>query len=511
MRSANWPSQSDMRASNMTQAYRPRARRPVDRPPSPTRGNAPPPGRLAPEVSPSSRAAVGLRSERGPILIALMVSTGLIAIDSTILATAVPSIVARPRRLRPVPVAVLGLPAGAGGVGAGLREARRHRRPQADHPVRDRPVPRSARVLCGFAWSMPALIAFRAVQGLGAGAVQPMAITIAGDIYTVAERAKAQGYIASVWAISSVVGPTLGGRLLAAAPRGAGSSSSTCPLCLLAGVAASCATSTRTSSAASTASTTLGAALLTAGMTPAHPRRARGRPGLGVELGRRASACSPCGAVLLVAFVLVERRAAEPVLPLWVFSPAPARDDDLIALGVGAILIGLTSYVPTYLEGALGVAPLVAGLALAALTLGWPLAAALSGRLFYLRHRLPPDRPHRAWGSSSRAPRRSRCSRTGPRWRVVAVSCFVVGLGTGPRRHPDPDRRPGQRRRGTSAASSTGTNMFARSIGSAVGAAVFGAVANGVIAASGRPETDPVAATDIRNRGVPRRCWWPPR
>ena len=55
-------------------------------------------------------------------------------------------------------------------------------------------------ILCGFAWSMPALIAFRAVQGLGAGAVQPMSVTIAGDIYTLAERAKAQGYLASVWA-----------------------------------------------------------------------------------------------------------------------------------------------------------------------------------------------------------------------------------------------------------------------------------------------------------------------
>ena len=66
-------------------------------------------------------------------------------------------------------------------------------------------------ILCGVAWSMPALIAFRVVQGLGAGAVQPMAITIAGDIYTLAERAKVQGYLASVWAVSSVVGPTLGG------------------------------------------------------------------------------------------------------------------------------------------------------------------------------------------------------------------------------------------------------------------------------------------------------------
>src|SRR5215510_5853046 len=49
-------------------------------------------------------------------------------------------------------------------------------------------------ILCGVAWSMPALIAFRAVQGLGAGAVQPMTLTIAGDIYTVAERGRFVGY-----------------------------------------------------------------------------------------------------------------------------------------------------------------------------------------------------------------------------------------------------------------------------------------------------------------------------
>src|SRR3712207_8489495 len=66
-------------------------------------------------------------------------------------------------------------------------------------------------ILCGLAWSMEALIAFRAVQGLGAGAVQPMSMTIVGDLYSLQERAKVQGYIASVWGISSVVGPTLGG------------------------------------------------------------------------------------------------------------------------------------------------------------------------------------------------------------------------------------------------------------------------------------------------------------
>ena len=66
-------------------------------------------------------------------------------------------------------------------------------------------------ILAAAAWSMGSLIAFRIVQGLGAGAAAPMAMTIVGDLYSVAERALVQGYIASVWAISSVVGPALGG------------------------------------------------------------------------------------------------------------------------------------------------------------------------------------------------------------------------------------------------------------------------------------------------------------
>src|SRR5262249_36520571 len=60
-------------------------------------------------------------------------------------------------------------------------------------------------------WSMVSLIAFRALQGLGAGAVMPIGMTIVGDIYSVAERAKVQGYLASVWALAAVIGPTLGG------------------------------------------------------------------------------------------------------------------------------------------------------------------------------------------------------------------------------------------------------------------------------------------------------------
>ncbi len=60
---------------------------------------------------------------------------------------------------------------------------------------------------CGFAWGMVPLIAFRVVQGLGAGAIQPLAITIVGDIYEPAERARMQGWLSSIWGISAVLGP----------------------------------------------------------------------------------------------------------------------------------------------------------------------------------------------------------------------------------------------------------------------------------------------------------------
>lgn len=178
-------------------------------------------------------SAVGFRSERGPILISLMVTTGLVAIDATVLATAVPTIVKDLGDFalfpwlfsvyllaQAVTVPIYAKLSDTFGrkpvilVGIGLFLL--------------------GSILCGFAWSMPALILFRAVQGLGAGAVQPMSITIAGDIYTIAERAKAQGYLASVWAVSSVVGPTLGG-IFSQLDIWRGIFFVNIPLCLLAG------------------------------------------------------------------------------------------------------------------------------------------------------------------------------------------------------------------------------------------------------------------------------------
>ncbi len=327
-------------------------------------------------------------------------------------------------------------------------------------------------VLCGFAWSMPALIAFRALQGLGAGAVQPMAITIAGDIYTLAERAKAQGYIASVWAISSVVGPTLGG-IFSEFVSWRWIFFVNIPLCIAAAwllVRFLHETVERTKHRIDWA----GGGLLTVSMSLLI---------LGLLEGGNAWAWnSPqsvgafvVGTLLLLLFVRVEQRAAEPVLPLWVFSRRLLVAASLIAVAVGVILIGLTSYVPSFLEALLHVSPLASGLALAALTIGWPITASQSGRLylrFGFRFTALVGSAVAVLGVAALV-----WVSTDPTLVGVGLSCFVVGAGLGLTSSPTliaAQSSVGWGDRGVV----TGANLFARSMGSAVGVAVLGAIVN---------------------------------
>ena len=330
-----------------------------------------------PEIT---RASVGLRSERGPVLLSVMLSAGLVAIDSTILATAVPAIVDDLGGFSQFPwlfsvyllaqavaVPIYGKLADIigrktimlFGIGAFVLGS----------------------VLCGLAWSMPALIAFRAVQGIGAGAVQPMGMTIIGDIYTLAERAKVQGYLASVWAISAVVGPTLGGvfvdfldwRLIffVNVPLGA--------VAVWMLVRKFTENLTKTKHKIDYAGAILlafGGSLLIFGLLEGGV--------LWSWFSWQSIAVLGGAAVLLISFALVERRAAEPILPGWIFTRRILNGANLVSMTVGVLLIGLTSYVPLYAQGVLKTTALVAGFALAAMTIGWPLAASNSGRL-YLR------------------------------------------------------------------------------------------------------------------------------
>ena len=159
---------------------------------------------------PEKPAAVGLRSERGPVLIALMLSTALVALDATILATAVPSIVGDLGSFSQFPwlFSIYLLTQAVTTPLYGKLADIVGRRPLLFFGIA---VFLAGSVLCGVAWSMPTLIIARAVQGIGAGAVLPMTITVVGDLYSVEERARVQGYVASVWGAAAVIGPTLGG------------------------------------------------------------------------------------------------------------------------------------------------------------------------------------------------------------------------------------------------------------------------------------------------------------
>ncbi|HEY8700001.1 MAG TPA: MFS transporter [Arthrobacter sp.] len=429
---------------------------------------------------------VGFRSRRGPVLIALMLSSGLVAIDATIVATAVPSIVRDVGGFSSFPwlfSAYLLAQAVSVPVYAKLSDMA-GRKPIILTGIG---LFLLGSVLCGLAWSMPALIAFRVVQGLGAGAVLPVAITIAGDIYSVAERAKVQGYLASVWAVSSVVGPTLGG-VFSSLGIWRGIFLVNVPLCLLAGwmlVRAFHENIERTKHRVDY----LGAALLTVSLSLLI---------LGALEGGQAWAWdSPVsiasfavGTVLLAIFLVVERRAAEPVLPPWVLSRRLLATTTSISFGVGAVILGLTSYVPTFLQGALATSPVIAGLSLAALTIGWPISASQSGRL-YLRIGF---RATALIGISVTVTGSVILAFTAytPNPVLVAASCFIVGLGLGLVATPTLIAAQSSvewNERGVV----TGTNLFARSIGSALGVAVFGAVANAIYAGSPNGHTNPDA------------------
>src|SRR4051812_11243442 len=147
-----------------------------------------------------TRASVGLRSERGPVLLGVMLSVGLVAIDATILATAVPSVVEDLGGFSQFPW-LFSIYLLAQAISVPLYG-------KFSDIVGRKPIMMFGialfllgSVLCGAAWSMLSLIIFRAVQGLGAGAVVPMSMTIIGDLYSIAERSKVQGYVASVWGV----------------------------------------------------------------------------------------------------------------------------------------------------------------------------------------------------------------------------------------------------------------------------------------------------------------------
>ncbi|MFZ0216991.1 MAG: MDR family MFS transporter [Candidatus Dormiibacterota bacterium] len=229
-------------------------------------------------------------------------------------------------------------------------------------------------VLCGLSPSMPFLIAFRVLQGIGAGCVQPLVFTIVGDTFPIGQRARLQAFFSGMWAIASVVGPILGAVFV-----------STIgwrwifDINLPIGIAATVMIWGYREPKRRTADRSLdlvGALLLTLAIA-----------GLLLGLGAGSATAKPNwpiaagGAALMVVFVLYETRARVPVVPLDLLRNrvvGPALGAAIIA---GTLMFGVTAYVPLFVQDGLGQSPFAAGAAAAPLSLGWPIGAVLAGRL----------------------------------------------------------------------------------------------------------------------------------
>lgn len=233
--------------------------------------------------------------------------------------------------------------------------------------------------LSGAAHDMPQLVVFRMVQGLGAGSLMTLGYTIIGEIFGLERRARLQGYLSGVWGVASLVGPPLGGLLTdhlswrsvfyMNVPFGL------VAMTLLAGALPRGEPARRHVSIdyAGIGAFTAGVSLLLLGIVEA------GR--VGAWSGADVAALLGVGAVLLGLFVAAERRAAEPIVPLRLFRSRMVVAAVVTRLLAGMAMFGALAFVPLFVQTVTGVNATRAGAVLAPFVLGWVVFSATSARL----------------------------------------------------------------------------------------------------------------------------------
>jgi len=324
--------------------------------------------------------------------------------------------------------------------------------------------------LCGLAWGMAPLILFRGLQGAGAGAIQPIATTIVGDIYGPAERARIQGYISGVWGVAAVIGPTLGAFLVQHV-----SWSFVFWINLPIGVATFVMFSRflhEHQQPRRHRIDYLGSALMVLG--------AGGIMLALMQIGNSGEVITIVtlavgGVVALTALAAQERSAPEPLLPINLWRNRVVVVGCLAGFANGALMMSLSAFLPTYVQGAMGRSPAAAGIVLAASSVSWTFASIASGRLMIrTSYRL-------AAGIGGV------CLVAGS---LVLITLdpadSLLGAGTGALLNGvgmgfcntafivSTQASVGWNERGMA----TSAMMFMRMVGSAVGAAVFGAIVN---------------------------------
>jgi len=342
-------------------------------------------------------------------------------------------------------------------------------------------------VLCGFSTSMPQLIAFRAVQGLGAGAVQPITFTIAGDIFESRQRARMQGLFSAVWGVAAIAGPALGG-LITTTIGWPWVFLINLPVGILAIGIIWFAFHERFVRRPQRIDW-LGAALLTGGIVLLLVAVSGSSLGFGLfsplTIGLLAGSFG-----LLGAFVANSRRVPEPLISLDLVRAPLVRAGLGVGTLAGVVMFGVTTYVPPMVQGVYGGTAVEAGAVVAAMSLGWPIASVVAGRLL-LR---TGARPIVLTGTGllvAGALLVTQLGRVETLW-FAAGACALVGVGMGLTSTTllvviqgavAWDRR----------AVATGLVQFSRTIGGAVGVGVMGGVLTAFVGAASSAILDPAA------------------
>jgi EmrB/QacA subfamily drug resistance transporter len=329
-------------------------------------------------------------------------------------------------------------------------------------------------VLCGFAWNMETLIAFRVAQGIGTGALIPVAMTIVGDLYTPAERARMQGYLSSIWSIAAITGPMLGAFLVA-------HTTWSWVFWVNAPIAVAAAT------------------LLVVGLKEhvqprAHRMNYLGVALLGLGIGTfmfaliqastltagTMTALIAAAAAILAVLVVHERKAPEPILPLRLWRHPIVAASAVSSFCVGAIIMGGSVFLSLYVQNVMGRNALVAGLVLTAMSASWMFGSIGGGRLMLWTSYRATVWAGGLWLLPGATLLILLDPTRGPAW--AAVGAFLMGVGLGFANNTYTvavQASVDYSQRGVA----TSSTVFMRIIGQSVGTALYGGILNaGVIA-----------------------------
>jgi EmrB/QacA subfamily drug resistance transporter len=311
------------------------------------------------------------------ILFGLMAGVMLAALDQSIVGTALPRIVSELGGLDKLAWVVTGylLTATAATPLWGKISDLYGRRPVFQAAIL---IFLAGSVLCGLSQNLPQLIAFRAIQGIGGGGLMSLAFSIIGDVIPPRERGRYQGYFGAVFGVSSVAGPLLGGWFTDG-PGWRWIFYINLPVGIAALIITSMALKLPTVRREHTIDY-LGAALIVSAVSSLLLYL----DWAGKEYGWFAAgplALLTAAVALTVLFVVVERRAAEPIIPLRLFRNSVFAVGNLYGFLAGIAMFGAIIFLPFYLQAVMGMSPTESGLAMLPAVFGILTTSIVSGRL----------------------------------------------------------------------------------------------------------------------------------